>query len=88
MSEINPKKPDSQGWVHDGIPVKNGEDSRRLVSLEQDGMSWVGIRSWHSTDGIWYNGSEPEHATVRAWQKLPDPTRSFWQGGRFYGDQS
>lgn len=60
------------GW-NDGVPHEGG-DCRKLVTLEQDGMIWVGIRAWNGTD--WFNNGEREKAKVIAWQPLPSPAYS------------
>lgn len=62
----------AEGW-HYGKPTKDEKDCRRLVSLEQGGMQWIGIRAWHHERQCWMNGGEPETATVVAWQWLPEP---------------
>jgi len=80
--ELDPFKPDEQGWIHAGPVMEEGEDSRHFVSLEQAGMAWVGIRSYHLANGRWYNGSDPEVATVVAWQKMIAPTRHYWEHGK------
>lgn len=56
-------------------------DARKIVTLEQDGMRWVGIRAWHAGQQIWLNNNEPEKATVIGWINLPEPARGYWQRG-------
>jgi hypothetical protein len=59
------------GW-QTRLPPPNG-DNRKLVTLEQDDMIWVGIRVWHSLGCYWSNNGEREAARVIAWMPLPDP---------------
>lgn len=60
-------------WNFDPWPPEGG-DSRKLVTLEQDGMIWVGIRAW--TGVKWINNGTPEKAKVLAWAPLPQPAIS------------
>lgn len=63
----------------------SGKDARKIVTLEQDGMRWVGIRAYNGTEDRWYNGNEPDVlAKVVAWQDLPTPSDSFWSRGIHY----
>lgn len=59
-------------WNRDVYP--NGGDTRKLVTLEKDGMIWVGIRAFNGIQ--WYNNGTVEHAKVLAWQELPTPAYS------------
>jgi hypothetical protein len=52
----------------------DGGDCRKLVTLEQDGMIWVGIRAYGSAG--WVNNGRIETAKVLAWQDLPQPAYS------------
>lgn len=61
---------------------EDGADPRCLVTLEEDGMRWVGIRAWNANTGQWLNGGEPERARVMAWQPLPVPASGYWQHGK------
>jgi hypothetical protein len=76
MSEID-------GWTYytRGMPPI-GNDNRKIVTLRQDGMTWVGIRIFHAVENRWYNGNDAETAQVIAWQDLPNPARGFWDGGK------
>lgn len=65
---------------HDGLDNRK-HDARRIVTLVQENMTWVGIRAWHQTEQRWYNGNEPERATVKAWSYLPHPAKGDWQRG-------
>jgi uncharacterized protein (DUF2236 family) len=58
-----------------GKPPKDEKDCRRLVSIEQDGVQWIGIRAWNHERQCWMDGSgnAPELASVVAWRWLPDP---------------
>lgn len=67
------------GWTYRGSPTEG--DARKLVTLEQDGMIWIGIRAFDHTSCRWLNNNEPEHARVKAWRDLPDIARGFWDGG-------
>jgi hypothetical protein len=61
-------------WTKGKYPLEGG-DSRKLVTLKQDGMIWVGIRA-HSGGGIWLNNGTQEKAEVLAWMELPAPAYS------------
>lgn len=61
-----------EGWTDD-IPGDHG-DCRKLVTLEQDGMIWVGIRAWNGAS--WLNNGTLEKAKVLAWRELPAPAYS------------
>ena len=67
------------GWEYRAKP--EGGDCRKIVTLEQDGMCWVGIRAFNGSTGQWLNGGEPERATVIAWRDLDQPARGRWVGG-------
>ena len=73
-SPVGPLHPDAEGW-HYGHDPSNEGDGRKLVTLEQDGMVWVGIRHWQPTLGRWVNNGEPTTEKVIAWQDLPLPAR-------------
>lgn len=62
------------GW-NEGNPPDGG-DCRKLVTLEQDGMIWVGIRAWNRAG--WLNNGERDHRNVKvlAWRDLPPPAYS------------
>lgn len=70
-----------QPWRYVDGP-EDGADPRCLVTLEEDGMRWVGIRAWNANTGQWLNGGEPERARVMAWQPLPVPASGYWQHGK------
>jgi hypothetical protein len=72
----------SDGWIYHGTPT--GGDHRKLVTLVQDGMTWVGIRVFSQADQRWMNNNEPERAQVKAWQDLVSPADGFWQGGKLF----
>lgn len=55
------------------IPPDHG-DCRKLVTLEKDGMIWVGVRVW--SGARWLNSGIPEPANVLAWDDLPAPAYS------------
>ena len=60
-------------WNRSAYPNEGG-DCRKLVTLEKDGMVWVGIRAY---DGArWLNNGQPDSAKVLAWQELPRPAYS------------
>lgn len=71
--------PERDGWNYHERP--EGGDARKFVTLEQDGMTWVGIRAYSATMGRWLNNNEPETATVVAWKDLDQPARGRWQRG-------
>lgn len=70
------------GWIYVGFP--EGGDCRKFVTLEQDGMAWVGVRAFNHQRRFWQNNNEPERATVIAWRDLPEPARGRWERARFY----
>lgn len=69
--------PNVREWVRDSYVVEgqgNG-DCRKLVTLQDDnGMIWVGIRSW--TGSGWTNNGVKSAEKVLAWQDLPMPAYS------------
>jgi hypothetical protein len=75
---------ESDGWNYRTKPDDNG-NCRKLVTLHDHGMMWVGVRAWYNTEQRWYNGNEPEHHTVHAWRELPAPAEGFWQHGQLHG---
>jgi hypothetical protein len=68
---------DSLGWNYKR-PSDDG-DGRRIVWLEQDGMSWIGIRHWNGSQ--WLNNNEPEKAQVLCWMHLPARPLRYWDHG-------
>lgn len=72
------------GWNYwPTVPVPEG-DARKIVTLVEDGMTWVGIRAFNFSARKWMSNNEPERATVHAWRDLPAPARGFWSHGKFY----
>ncbi len=59
-------------WNYDVQNVPDG-DARKIVTLEKDGMTWVGIRAFHHADKKWLNGGAETDERVVAWQDLPQP---------------
>ena len=78
--------PEKDGWNYctgvAGLPEPMG-DARKIVTLEQDGMTWVGVRAFNHGNDRWMNNGEPDLATVKAWRDLPEPARGFWDHGKF-----
>jgi hypothetical protein len=72
---------EKDGWNY-GIPPADSGDARRLVTLEEQGMCWVGIRAYSQAACHWMNNGEPERATVKAWKPLDEPARGFWFRGQ------
>ena len=74
---------ESDGWNYTGNP-QEGQDCRCLVTLEESGMTWVGIRAWNGN--CWLSTSEPgpERARVHAWMALPQPAKGFWVHGKLH----
>lgn len=72
---------ETDGWNYVGHPEPN-KDQRKIVTLEQGGMTWVGIRIWNDSAKAWFNGSERDTATVKAWRDLDQPARGFWDRGQ------
>ena len=70
----------SDTWVYDRAPGEG--DARKLVTLQQQGMVWVGVRAYHHLLKCWMNNNEPEQAQVLAWQDLPEPASRRWIGGK------
>jgi hypothetical protein len=69
---------EKDGWDYTEKPPADG-DCRKLVTLHDRGMAWVGVRAWHHAERRWYNGNEPEHHTVHAWRDLPQTATGYWQ---------
>ncbi len=68
-------------WEYMLNPVEG--DARKFVTLlDADNMVWVGIRYWHFQERRWYNGNDPEKATVIAWANLPQPAKGRWYRGQ------
>jgi hypothetical protein len=61
-------------WNRSGPPGEGG-DCRKLVTLEKDGMIWVGVRAWNGVDWL-NNGARDRLEKVLAWQELPHPAYS------------
>lgn len=73
--------PDAAGWNY-GEKPKAGKDGRKIVTLEQGGMVWVGIRMWTSEFNRWVNNGEPISERVIAWKDLPEPAEHRYVSGR------
>jgi hypothetical protein len=71
------------GWTY-SRPSQDNLDARRIVTLRQAGMTWIGIRAWNHEKGLWMNNSEPELATVVAWQMLPEPAKGWYDRGKLH----
>lgn len=71
---------ESDGWTYTGGPTSG--DARRIVTLRQDGMVWVGIRAYHAGEKRWMNNNEPERAEIVAWRDLYEPAKGFWDRGK------
>lgn len=67
------------GWTYREKP--QGGDARKIVTLEQDGMVWVGIRAFNHATGHWMNNNEPETAHILAWRDLNQPANGRWDRG-------
>jgi len=72
---------EKDGWNYRVREVPEG-DARKIVTLEQDGMQWIGIRAFHHEGRYWMNNSEPERAKVIAWRDLPALARGFYDRGQ------
>ena len=70
------------GWIYIGQCTPEDGDCRKIVTLEQGGMTWVGIRAYDRARRIWLNNGEPEAAQVIAWRDLPDPATKRWIRGQ------
>ena len=82
-SYIDPRDADD-GWTYaPSYPPPDG-DARKIVSLEMDGMVWVGVRAFNHATRKWMNNNEPSGERVVAWRDMPEPARGFWSHGRFY----
>ena len=64
----------NDNWIRDPYPPESG-DTRKLVTLERDGMIWVGIRQWNGAKWL-NNGAHDRLEHVLAWQPLPTPAYS------------
>ena len=72
---------ENDGWNYRSKPTDYG-DCRKLVTLEDQGMIWIGIRAWHNIEKRWYNGNEPERCNVRAWREMPEIAGGGWERGK------
>jgi hypothetical protein len=72
----------ADGWHYAGEP--SGGDARKLVTLVEGGMTWVGIRAFNFQGRHWMNNNEPERAEVKAWRDLDQPASGFWDRGRLF----
>ena len=82
MSDLPKLAPASDGWHYTGSPAE-GTDARKLVTLRDGTMTWVGIRVWNARHGRWENNGEPEPHVVCAWRDLFEPARGYWSRGQF-----
>lgn len=64
------------GWEYRKNP--EGGDCRKIVTLDQDGMCWVGIRAFNASTSQWLNNGEPERAKIIAWKDLDEPAKGRW----------
>lgn len=71
-----------------GVPPSHG-DCRKLVTLEDGAMVWVGIRHWNEMKQSWMSGLHIETARVLGWIDLPSPADEqhvdpgiYWGGVR------
>jgi hypothetical protein len=71
-------------WEYQAKPQEG--DCRKLVTLLEAGMVWVGLRAWHGIEGRWYNGNDPEKAEVLAWMDLPQAAPKRWVRGKLVPD--
>lgn len=70
-------------WKYTGQDTPDeGHDCRHLVTLEEDGMVWVGIRAYDYVNSRWLNNNEPESANVLAFMVLPEPANRRWIRGK------
>jgi len=73
---------DAAGWNYSSSPSQEGGDSRKLCTIDIDGMTFVGIRIWAFSRERWETNGEPcPHERVRAWQDLPAPAAGRWHHG-------
>lgn len=71
------------GWCYQDPDLENGEDARKLVTLENaQGLRWTGIRAWHQAHRYWLNGGEPESDRIYAWKHLDSPAKGKWSHGQ------
>ena len=72
-------EPFIDGWHYFQLDKPtDGGNARKLVTLVEGEMIWVGIRAWHSTGQFWMNNSEPCRETIIAWRDLDEPASGFW----------
>lgn len=69
-------------WNYRTDPPANG-DARKLVTLSENGMVWIGLRAWNFQGRYWQNGGEPEQSRAIAWAHLPSIAGGFWVSGNF-----
>jgi hypothetical protein len=76
---------EKDGWTYNTTDIPEG-DGRKLVTLEEQGMVWVGIRFWNCQEEHWMDGSGtgPELATVKAWRNLPQPAKGWYDRGQLH----
>ena len=71
------------GWCYLNPNHDDGSDCRKLVTLTQDGMTWVGIRAFDFARQRWVNNGEPSPSeAVQAWRELPKIAEGFWFSGK------
>ena len=69
-----------RAWEYLEKPKPEG-DCRKLVTLLDGGMVWVGVRAFNHQQQRWMNNNEPEKVTVLAWMDLPGPAEKRWVRG-------
>jgi hypothetical protein len=73
-------------WEYEIAGPQSG-DSRKLVTLSELGMIWVGIRIYNQKLKRWENNGEPETVHVIAWRDLPQPAQRYWMNGKLIGPE-
>jgi len=72
-------KKDEHPWEYQRDPSGS---PYKLVTLEDAGFSWVGIRYWNPDNRLWFRfDSSPETARVLAWMDIPKPAEGRWVHG-------
>ena len=70
------------GWNYTNPDASCTGNARKLVTLWESGMVWVGIRAWDAQNRRWLNNSEPELVNVIAWRELIEPAEGYWDRGK------
>ena len=79
-SIVNPAR---DGWHYRGEP-RDGTNARKIVTLVDGAVCWVGIRAWNASQRRWENNGEPEPNKILAWRDLHEPAKGYWYRGQLF----